>query len=235
MKILALDSTENTAAVAITDGKTLIGSTVINAGKSHSELLLPAIENLMRAAGLNYSDIDLFACSSGPGSFTGVRIGVSTVKGLAFGFNKPCVGVSATEALAYNFTNIDGIICPAMDARRSQLYNALFISENGVIKRLTPDRTIPASELASELLSYGNKPIYINGGGEHIIRKAAEGNLSIMPINEILTHQNGYSVALCALNNYENAENKDGFTDLALSPTYLRPSQAERMRNGEKI
>ena len=233
MKILALDSTENIAAVAITDGKKLIGSTVINAGKSHSELLLPAIESLMRAAGLDYSEIDLFACSSGPGSFTGVRIGVSTVKGLAFGYNKPCIGVSATEALAYNFIDFNGIICPSMDARRSQLYNALFRSENGVVTRLTPDRTIPATELASELSSY-SEPIYINGGGEHIIRKASEGNLNIMPTSEILKHQNGYSVALCALELYENSENKDVFTDLALQPTYLRPSQAERMRNGEK-
>lgn len=233
MKILALDSTENIAAVAITDGKTLIGSTVINAGKSHSELLLPAIEALMNASGLSYSDIDLFACSSGPGSFTGVRIGVSTVKGLAFGYNKPCVGVSATEALAYNFIDFDGIICPAMDARRSQLYNALFRSENGTITRLCEDRTIPAAELAAELMSY-DKPIYINGGGEHIIRKAAEGNPNIMPTNEILKYQNGYSVALCALAKYESSENKGGFTDLALQPTYLRPSQAERMRNGEK-
>jgi tRNA threonylcarbamoyladenosine biosynthesis protein TsaB len=233
MKILALDSTENIAAVAITDGKTLIGSTVINAGKSHSELLLPAIEALMNAAGLSYSDIDMFACSSGPGSFTGVRIGVSTVKGLAFGYNKPCVGVSATEALAYNFIDFDGIICPAMDARRSQLYNALFRSENGTITRLCDDRTIPASSLASELTVY-NEPIYINGGGEHILRKAAAGNPNVMPTNEILKYQNGYSVALCALEKYESSENKDGFTDLALQPTYLRPSQAERMRNGEK-
>ncbi len=233
MKILALDSTENTAAVSLTDGKTLIGSTVINAGKSHSELLLPAIESLIKASGLNFSDIDLFACSSGPGSFTGVRIGVSTVKGLAFGYGKPCIGVSATEALAYNYIGFNGLICPCMDARRSQLYNALFLSENGTITRLTPDRTIPASELATELLGF-DMPIYINGGGEHIIRKVAEGNSHIQPTNEILKLQNGYSVALCALNNYENSESKDGFTDLALKPTYLRPSQAERMRNGEK-
>ncbi len=233
MKILALDSTENTAAVAITDGETLIASTVINAGRSHSELLLPSIEHLMKAVGLSFSDIDLFACSSGPGSFTGVRIGVSTIKGLAFGYNKPCIGVSATEALAYSFININGIICPSMDARRSQLYNALFLSENGEIKRLTEDRTIPASALAEELKAF-DKPIYLLGGGEHIIRKASEGNPFVQVTPEILKRQNGYSVALCALGNYEMAENKEGYTDLALAPTYLRPSQAERMRNGDK-
>ncbi len=233
MKILALDSTENTAAAAIADGETLICSTVINAGKSHSELLLPAIEALMKAASLNYSDIDLFACSSGPGSFTGVRIGVSTIKGLAFGYNKPCIGVSATEALSYNFININGIICPSMDARRSQLYNALFLSENGEIKRITPDRTIPAAALAEELKAY-DRPIYLLGGGEHIIRTAASDNPFIQPTPEILKRQNGYSVALCALNNYEKCENKESLTDSALSPTYLRPSQAERMKNENK-
>ena len=124
MKILALDSTENTAAVALTEDDVLVASTVINALRSHSELLLPAIENIMNASRISYSDIDVFACSSGPGSFTGVRIGVSTIKGLAFGRNAVCIGVSATEALAYNYVNIDGIICPCMDARRSQLYNA---------------------------------------------------------------------------------------------------------------
>ena len=232
MKILALDSTENTAAAAITDGETLIGSTVINAGRSHSELLLPAIEALMRSSGLSYDDIGLFACSSGPGSFTGVRIGVSTIKGLAFGRNVPCIGVSATEALAYNFINIDGIICPSMDARRSQLYNALFLSENGEIKRLTEDRTIPAAALAIELESY-DKPIYLLGGGEHIIRTASEGNSNIMPTPEILKRQNAYSVALCALRHYERGDITDGMTDTSLLPTYLRPSQAERMRNGE--
>ena len=232
MRILALDSTENVAAAAITDGERLIASTVISAGKSHSELLLPAIEGIMKASSMTYDDIDLFACSSGPGSFTGVRIGVSTIKGLAFGRNIPCVGVSATEALAYNYINIDGIICPSMDARRSQLYNALFRSENGVITRLTEDRSIASKDLAKELEAYGC-PIYLCGGGEHIIRAAAEGNINLRPTPEILKNQNGYSVALCALRKYESDPNKGKYTDSAISPSYLRPSQAERMRNGE--
>ncbi len=232
MKILALDSTENVAAVAITDGERLVASTVINAGKSHSELLLPAIEGIMKASSLKYDDIDLFACSSGPGSFTGVRIGVSTVKGLAFGRNIPCVGVSATEALAYNYLNIDGIICPSMDARRSQLYNALFRSENGKIIRLTEDRSIASTDLARELEGY-NCPIHICGGGEHIIRAAAEENPNLRPTPEMLKNQNGYSVAICALRQYECDPNKEKYTDYAISPSYLRPSQAERVRNGE--
>lgn len=233
MKILALDSTENTAAVALTEDETLIASTVINAGRSHSELLLPAIENIMNASRISYSDIDVFACSSGPGSFTGVRIGVSTIKGLAFGRNAVCIGVSATEALAYNYVNIDGIICPCMDARRSQLYNAIFRSENGVITRLTEDRSISSSDLALELERY-DEPIYVCGGGEHIIRAAAEGNPNLRPTPEILKRQNGYSVALCALRQLKVCESKSDLNDKSISPSYLRPSQAERMRNGEK-
>ena len=233
MKILALDSSATVATVALFEDGELLAEFTLNNGNTHSETLLPMVESVLKTYGETTDGIDVFAATTGPGSFTGVRIGAATVKGLAFGYDKPCVGVSATEALAYNFIDFNGVICPSMDARRSQLYNALFRSENGVITRLTPDRTIPASELASELSSY-SEPIYINGGGEHIIRKASEGNPNIMPTSEILKHQNGYSVALCALNKYENSENKDGFTDLALQPTYLRPSQAERMRNGEK-
>lgn len=233
MKILALDSTENTAAVAITEDETLVASAVINAGRSHSELLLPAIQSIMEASRLSYSDIELFACSSGPGSFTGVRIGVATVKGLAIGRNVPCIGVSATEALAYNYVNIDGIICPSMDARRSQLYNALFRSENGVITRLTEDRSISSADLAAELRGY-NEPIYLCGGGEHIIRAAAEGNPNLKNTPELLKRQNGYSVALCAYRNILSGADISTLTDRAVAPSYLRPSQAERMRNGEK-
>lgn len=232
MKILALDSTENTASVAITEDDKLIASSVINAGRSHSELLLPLIQNLLEYNKLKASDIDLFACSVGPGSFTGVRIGVSTVKGLAFGLNKACVGISTLEGLAYNYIGFNGIICPCMDARRSQLYNAIFRIQNGVITRLTPDRTIPASELSNELENY-NESIYFCGGGEHIIAELCKNNVSVQKTPEILKHQNGYSVALCAYNIYKNEPEKI-LSDAELNVTYLRPSQAERMKNGEK-
>lgn len=232
MKILALDSTENTASVAITEDKRLIASSVINAGRSHSELLLPLIQSLMEYNKLKSSDIDLFACSVGPGSFTGVRIGVSTVKGLAFGLNKACVGISALEGLAYNCIGIDGIICPCMDARRSQLYNAIFRSHNGVITRLTPDRTVSSIELANELENY-KENIYFCGGGTHIIAEQCSDNCFVKEIPEILKHQNGYSVALCAYNIYTNTPEK-AVNDTELNVTYLRPSQAERIRNGER-
>ncbi len=231
MIILSLDSTEITSTAALTDGKRLLGQTVLTVGNTHSETLLPAIENLMKSTGLTYDRVELFACAAGPGSFTGVRIGAATVKGLAFGRNVPCVGVSALEALAYNLIGFDGILCPVMDARRSQLYNALFRCRNGILERLTPDRTIAASELSEELKRY-DEAILVNGGGTHILCEAAGGLPSLRPAPELLRYESAYSVALCALTAVENGLDLTDKTDLILAPTYLRPSQAERTRNG---
>ncbi len=227
MIILALDSTETTVSAAISDGERLIAETVINAKLNHSETLLPVIEGLMKGAALNYSDIDLFACSEGPGSFTGVRIGAATVKGLAFGRNKPCVGVSALLAMAYNFVGQKGIVCPVMDARRNQLYNAVFRLSGGKPERLTPDRVISAEELAKELDNY-NEPIYFVGGGYEIIHRFCESNKNVIKTPELLRYQNGFSVALAALDKYDLGDGD--FTDKALSPSYLRPSSAERSK-----
>ncbi len=229
MIILSLDSTENTSTAALTDGRKLLGQTTVTVGNTHSETLLPAIDDLLTSVGKTYGDIDLFACSAGPGSFTGVRIGAATVKGMAFGRNRPCVGVSALEALAYNLIGFDGIVCPAMDARRSQLYNAIFRSRDGRIERLTPDRVIAASELAEELKAYG-EPIYVCGGGTHILCEAAQENPLVRPAPELLRYESAYSVALCALAAIEKGLDLTDKTDLILAPTYLRPSQAERTR-----
>ena len=148
MILLALDSTENTATVALTRDRELLGQATLRAGLTHSETLLPLLETLRQGARLTYDDIDAFVTSAGPGSFTGVRIGAATVKGLAFAQNKPCLGVSACEALAYNLIGFDGLAVAVMDARRGQLYNAVFAVENGVLHRLTPDRVIAADALA---------------------------------------------------------------------------------------
>lgn len=210
MKILALDTTALTATAAVTDNETLIGLYTVNTALTHSETMLPMVKNLLYNSKLLIKDIDLFACSAGPGSFTGVRIGVSIIKGLAFGTNKPCVGVSTLEALAYNMTGFNGIISPVMDARRSQLYNALFY--NG--KRLCDDRLITVDELNEELIN-NDKDIYYVGDGYKLIKN----NKTFTP--ELLRYQNAYSVAQCALKgNY--------ITDIEVSPVYLRASQAER-------
>lgn len=131
MLILAMDSTAVAASVALlTDGAPLAAFHLDN-GNTHSETLLPMVESVLRCTGKTVDDIDLFAVSAGPGSFTGVRIGVATVKGLAFGKGKPCVGVSTLEALAENLVPTGGLLCPVMNARRGQVYNALFRVETG--------------------------------------------------------------------------------------------------------
>ena len=234
MIILAIDSTAKTSTVSITDNEKLIGLSVLNTNNTHSTTLLPAVENLLSGAGLTADDVELFVCSAGPGSFTGVRIGAATVKGLAFAGNKKCIGVSSLEALAMNITSGSGIVCAVMDARRNQLYNALFEINDGVLKRLTPDRVITKDELFAELSECKEK-IYIVGDG-YSIAKEALSSLDCPETAETAKYQNGYSVALLGLKNYNalSESEREGLTAAALSPVYLRASQAERERE-EKL
>ncbi|UKI23476.1 MAG: tRNA (adenosine(37)-N6)-threonylcarbamoyltransferase complex dimerization subunit type 1 TsaB [Anaerotruncus sp.] len=138
--MLSVDSSAVTASAALTENGNIIKSEFLNAGLTHSETLMPMIDKVMQ--GFDYSKLDAIAISAGPGSFTGVRIGVATVKGLAFVNNTPCIPVSTLEAAAYNFANENAVICAVMDARRMQFYNALFKAENGKIIRLCEDRAI---------------------------------------------------------------------------------------------
>ena len=226
MRILALDSTAIIGTVALCEDERLIAHYTLNTGNTHSQTLLPMIESALLAADWTMDDVELLAVSNGPGSFTGVRIGVATVKGLAFGKNIPCVGISTLQALAYNLRYFNGIICPVMNARRSQVYNALFACHNGVLTRLCPDRAIAIAELDEEL-SRMNQPIYLVGDGYDI---TCEGLIKATPtpVPEELRFQSGYSVAMCGLEAYQNGLSTD---DTALAVVYLRPSQAERERN----
>ena len=233
MLILAIDCSEKTSSVAIVrDGELAAQTSVSNKGRDHSGSLLPSIESLMASAGLSFDDVDCFAVSAGPGSFTGVRIGVSTVKGLAFGRGKICAGVSTLEALACNFTDTDGLICPVLDARRGNLYNALFRVRNGEIERLTEDRLISARDLASELAFY-DETVYFCGGGYDIMLSETSGNGRIAGVSPLRRYQTGYGVALAAQKKIDRGQISD---DVSLAPTYLRPSSAERLkdRNGSR-
>ena len=225
MKILAIDSTAIVASVALCDDEKLIALYTVNNGNTHSETLLPMVESILKEAKLTPADIELFAVSNGPGSFTGVRIGCATVKGLAFGRKTPCVGVSTLEALAYNLKGSDGILCPVMNARRNQVYNALFRFEGDRLVRLCEDRAIAISELAEEL-SEKNEKVYLSGDGASITAPSIpEDKLGFT--HPVMAHQNAYSVAMCALEAYKSGNYT---TDIDLAPTYLRPSQAERER-----
>ena len=226
MKILALDTTAEVCTAAICDDKKLIAEITVNTGNTHSETLLPAVEQILKISETGFEEIDLFSCSTGPGSFTGVRIGVATVKGIAYGKNKPCVSVSTLDALAYNLIGIDGIICPVMNARRNQVYNALFECKNGELKRLCEDRALSIEELDEELSSI-DKPIYLVGDGYSITEKGFKKTKTCF-VPERMRAQSAYSVACCALEKY-NVGNT--LTDSELVPIYLRPSQAERERN----
>ncbi len=230
MKILALDSTALTATVALCEDTRLIGLYTLNSGSTQSETLLPMVESLIKLMGWEIKDIDLFACSRGPGSFTGVRIGAATIKGLAFGTGKPCIGVSTLEALAHTLIGLggsgDSILCPVMNARRGQVYNALFRLSEGKLIRLCEDRALAITELQQELTAY-SEPIYLNGDGYDItFANLQHPMLSITP--ELLRYQNAYSVAMIALSEYRNGINT---SDAELSPSYLRLPQAERERN----
>lgn len=240
MKILAIDTTAKTAAIAIADGDRLIASATLNTPGTHSVTVLPTVDAMLKGSSLTVDDIDIFACSAGPGSFTGVRIGVALIKGLAFGSDKPCIGVSSLESLARNMSFTDGIVCPVMDARRNQLYNALFRFENGSIVRLTEDRLLTADELAADLANYGGKITFVGDGWAiaeaKIIAADGTGRMTVAP--ELYRWQNGYSVAQSAWSEYkavtENGGDVSKYTAAALSPVYLRASQAERERN-EKL
>jgi len=234
LKILAIDTTAKTATAALTEDKKLIGLTVLNTPNTHSVTLLPAIEGLLSGASITAGDVDLFVCSSGPGSFTGVRIGTSTVKGLAYAQNKTCIGVSALEALAENITADNCVICPVMDARRGQLYNALFEKKDGSLIRLTEDRTITKDDLKAELEAKGLKVLLCGDGYDIAARTMPELISAETP--EMQLYHNAYSVAVVGYRAYMSAteEERKAFTASALAPVYLRASQAERERN-EKL
>jgi tRNA threonylcarbamoyladenosine biosynthesis protein TsaB len=185
-------------------------------------------ENLLHSLKLSYSDIELLAATTGPGSFTGVRIGAALVKGIAFGKNIPCVSVSTLEALAENAKGLCGIIVPAMDARREQVYTAIFSSDGEQLERLTADMAISTTELASMLKAHDGERIYLVGDGYATAKRALTQNgVKTQNTPTLLITENAYSCAMVAQRKYERGEYTD---DKKLSPTYLRLPQAERER-----
>ena len=228
MITLAFDSTAKVASVAVTDGEKLLSLYSINNGLTQSELLMPMAENMLKSLKLSFSDIELLAASVGPGSFTGVRIGTALVKGIAFGKNIPCASVSTLEALAENLSGISGIIVPAMDARRSQLYTAIFECRDGVMRRLAEDMAISISALADMLRKYDGQRIYIVGDGYSVAKRELEQlGITLCETPALLREENAYSVAKIAVRLHTEGKTTD---DIAHLPTYLRVPQAERER-----
>lgn len=227
MLILAFETSAKAASVALHDGTRLLGETYQNTGLTHSQTLMVMAEDLLKQCGKRSSDVTAVAVAEGPGSFTGVRIGVAAAKGFSWGAALPCCGVSTLEAMAVSLGAYDGYVCPVMDARRSQVYNALFRVKNGNLERIRADRAISLADLGQELKNL-DQPIFLVGDGSilcyHTLCDAVPG-LVLPP--ESRMHQRAVGVAILACRQIAAGKNCDG---AALTPNYLRLSQAERER-----
>lgn len=227
MKILSVDSSSVSASVAITENGSILAESFINNGLTHSQTLMPMVEKTLNDAEISIKDIDLFAIANGPGSFTGVRIGIASVKGMADALGKKCVAVSTLEAIAEPLKNEDVIACSVMDARCNQVYTAIF--DGG--KRLCEDKAVLIDELGEELQSF-NKPIIFIGDGSVLCYEKLKNVVTNVDVaDENIRYVHGSSVGFVA---EEKIKNGDEPIDSAkLVPFYLRLPQAERELNNK--
>lgn len=234
MRLLAFETSAKAASAAIVEDGHLLAECYHNTPVTHSQTLLPMAEFLLKQCGMTAAEVDAVAVAKGPGSFTGVRIGVAAAKGFAFGREIPCVGVSTLEAMAWSFGAESGLICPVMDARRSQVYNALFRMDCGKCTRIREDRAISLPDFREDLQNF-SEPIFLVGDGSVLCYNTlleTLPNLVLPPEHRM--HQRAVGVALAAEQALSAGESGDG---AALVPNYLRLSQAERERlaRGESL
>lgn len=228
MKILSVDTSATAASVALSEEDKLIGEFFINTSLTHSQTLIPMIEQLLKNTKTEYTEISCIAVNSGPGSFTGVRIGVAAVKGLAFANNTPCISVSTLCSMAYNMLGRNCTVCAVMDARCSQVYNALFKVNNGIVTRICDDRAMSMADLKSELSRIDDNIVLV-GDGANIFFNFINNelcNIELAPVN--LRYQRASSTALAAFEEYKNGNT---LTAEELMPAYLRLPQAQRELN----
>ena len=226
MIILSLECSAVSCSTAVLEDQKVIASGFINRKITHSQTLLPMVKNVLARSNFSVEELDGIAVSAGPGSFTGIRIGISAVKGLAAPRHLPVVGVSTLRAMAENLTGTNGIICALMDARCNQVYHAFFSSQDGTIKRICNDRAISMEALKIELQSYtASDPVYLIGDGSTLFYEFIQDKKNIFLANEQIRFQNAVGVALAAWQDF-----CDGTTVSAeeLLPIYLRLPQAER-------
>ena len=228
MLMLALESSAKAASAAVFEDGVMLGVTVQNCGLTHSRTLLPMAEDLLKNMDKTVRDISLVAVACGPGSFTGLRIGMAEAKGLCWALEIPAVGVSTLEAMAFGGPDMDGsMLCCAMDARRGQVYNALFRVQSGKPVRLTEDRAISVKELEEELIGYKTPWILLGDGAALCYNTLDREKLSLHLAPEPLRIQSARGVGLAALG-------KTPADGAALLPVYLRLSQAERERQARE-
>lgn len=227
MKILALESSATACSVALCEDERLIAQTFQNSGLTHSRTLMPMAESLLAQCGQTLADVDVVAVAAGPGSFTGLRIGVSTAKGLAWAGEKPCAPCSTLESMAWQLAHVDGVIIAAMDARRNQVYNAIFRARCGKLERLTPDRAIGLGELEDEIKKLEEVKILVGDGAQLCYNEWQERvkDLRLAPFH--LRWQTAWGVARTAV---ELARTDKLVPGDQLAPVYHRLSQAERER-----
>ena len=227
MLILALETSAKAASVALLEGDKLLSENYQNTGMTHSQTLMVMAEDMLKQCGKTAKDVDAVAVAEGPGSFTGVRIGVAAAKGFAWGREIPCYGVSTLEAMAQSLGIYDGYICPVMDARRSQVYNALFESDRGEITRIREDRAISQDDLAEDVKKL-EKPVFLVGDGSILCYNTLlERVPSLVLPPEHRMHQRAVGVGIIAARQIRAGISGDA---AALTPNYLRLSQAERER-----
>ena len=228
MKILALESSATACSAALCEDEQLLAQAWQNSGLTHSCTLLPMVEDMLKSCGAALDQVDVIAVAAGPGSFTGLRIGVATAKGLAWAENKPCAPCSTLESMAWPLAHLeDTVIVCAMDARRKQVYNALFLAKGGKLERLCPDRAIGLEELGEELKNVENQKIVVGDGAELCYNTLTEQGVVLTLAPEHLRLQGAWGVARAAVELIRSDALVSG-ADLA--PVYHRLSQAERER-----
>ena len=227
MLLLAFETSAKAASVALLEEDRLLGECCQNTGMTHSQTLLVMAQDLLGQCGKAVEDVTHVAVAAGPGSFTGVRIGVAAAKGFAWGRELPCCGVSTLEAMALGAGIWSGYVCPVMDARRSQVYNALFRVDRGAYTRVCEDRAIALSDLSRELKQLDG-PVFLVGDGSVLTHRTLREEIpSLVLPPEWKQHQRAVGVGLAAKKKLDDPHAWDG---AALVPNYLRLSQAERER-----
>ena len=230
-RILAIESSAKAASVAVMCGDRLEAYAYQNTGLTHSRTLMPMVRDALKNAGRVLGEIDLVAAAVGPGSFTGVRIGAAAAKGIAWAADKPCVGVSTLDAMARCVSHMRGILCCVMDARRGEVYNAVFKSDGTTPERLCEDRAISAEMLKTELGRYSETVVLMGDGAEMCYDILRDGCPSLVLAPPHLRYQSAYGVALAAVHTLEQQPALGETRELSsLNPVYIRMSQAERER-----
>lgn len=223
MIILSFESSAKAASVALVKDGCMIAQYTQCSALTHSRTLLPMAEDMLKNTDMTLNDVDLIACAHGPGSFTGIRIGVATVKGLSWALDKPCVGVSTLEAMAWHGVSAGGFVCCVMDARRSQVYNAIFEIRDGRPVRLTDDRAVSLKELKADVTKLGQEVLLVGDGTKITADFFLKNEIPFRTAPDNLVLQSAWGVAMAA-------EGKETGKSESLLPVYLRLSQAERER-----